>query len=73
MEIDEKLKGDYEGNIRCELCRKELKVGSLVDVIQTDMVMDTDGEDTLVQYGEGHVETVLCKTCSPKVKVTVEG
>lgn len=73
MEIDEKLKRYYEGNIHCDLCGKELKVGTPVDVISTGMYIEGDGDRTLVQYGPDEETTVLCKTCSPKVKVTVEG
>ena len=73
MEIDEKLKGDYEGKIRCDLCERELEVGEAVDTIQTGMYIEDAGEITHVQYGDDQEVTVLCNTCSPKVKVTVEG
>ena len=73
MEIDDKLKGDYKGNIRCDLCGQELNIGDSVDTIQTGMYIEDAGEVTTVQYGDDQEVTVLCKTCSPKVKVTVEG
>lgn len=71
MKIDEKLKGDYEGKIRCDLCKRVLKEGEPVDTIQTGMYIEDAGETTQVQYGDDQVETVICKKCSPKVKVVV--
>lgn len=73
MEIDEKLKKHYEGNIRCNLCGRELELGHVVDTIQTGMFIEVDDETTMVQYGKDNEVIVLCKNCSPRVKVTVEG
>ena len=72
MEIDKKLRGDYEGNIHCDLCGKELEIDEPVDTIQEGMFIEAAGDTTMVQYGVNQVVTVLCKKCSPKVKVTVD-
>ena len=35
MEIDKRLQKQYEGNIRCDLCERELEEGEPVSTIQT--------------------------------------
>lgn len=72
MEIDERLKGNYEGNIKCDLCKRELKENETIDVIQMGMFVEEEAdESTYIQYGDDQEQTVLCKDCSPKVKVVV--
>ncbi|MHA1136532.1 MAG: hypothetical protein ACTSSE_08600 [Candidatus Thorarchaeota archaeon] len=72
MEIDKRLQKHYEGNIRCDLCERELDDGESVCTLQTGMLIEADGDDsTHVQFGGDQEVTVLCKECSPKVMVVV--
>jgi hypothetical protein len=73
MEIDKKLQKKYDGKIQCDLCHRVLEPGDEIETILIGMVIEEDMDDrTLTQYGDKYTEYVICKPCSPKVKVVVK-